>query len=170
MVVFKNDEIKLKGSLVQEKEKAKDFELVTSDLKRVSLSAFEGKVKILNIFPSIDTGVCEKSVIQFQERLKNFPNVSLIHISKDLPFAQSRFCQAKKFTNAITLSAFDSSFGEDYGLLIASGPLKGLLTRCVLILDEKNQIFYKELVYEITQEPNYGAVLENLENYLKPKG
>ncbi|MCH9632858.1 MAG: Thiol peroxidase [Chlamydiae bacterium] len=170
MVTFKDNNVELAGKRLYEKDIAVDFELCGSDLKRVSLNAYEGQIKILNIFPSLDTGVCEKSVIEFQNRLENFDNLILIHISKDLPFAQSRFCLAKELKSATTLSAFDSSFGKDYGLLIATGPLKGLLARCVLILDEHNQIIYEELVQEITQEPNYGAVIENLENYLKPKG
>lgn len=170
MVTFKGDEVKLVGNGFKEKEFAKDFELCGADLKRVSLSFFEGKVKVLNIFPSIDTGVCEASVIQFQKRLESFSDVYLIHISKDLPFAQKRLCLAKKLDHAVTLSAYDSDFGKDYGLQIENGPLKGLLARCVILLNEKNQVIYKELVSEITSEPNYGALLENLENYLKPKG
>lgn len=169
MVTFKSNEIELKGTPVHEKETAKDFELCASDLTQVSLNAYEGKIKILNIFPSLDTSVCEKSVLEFENRLDDFDNLVLIHISKDLPFAQKRFCQTKKLKYAVTLSAFNSSFGEDYGLLIQSGPLKGLLARCVIILNEHNKIIYKQLVHEITEEPNYGEVIENLENYLKPK-
>ena len=169
MVTFKDNPIELIGTTIQEKDQAENFELCGSDLKRIGLNAFEGKVKILNIFPSLDTGVCEKSIIEFQKRVAGFNEVVLIHISKDLPFAQSRFCQAKRQPSANTLSAFDSSFGEDYGLLIGSGPLKGLLARCVLILDSQNKIIYKELVREITQEPNYGAVIEFLETYLNPQ-
>ncbi len=169
MVTFKDNDVELVGDAFHEKDSAKDFELCTSDLERVSLCAFEGKIKIFNIFPSIDTGVCEKSVLEFQKRLEDFDNTTLIHISKDLPFAQSRFCLAKELKGATTLSAYDSNFGKDYGLLIGTGPLKGLLARCVLIVDEHNKIIYKELVHEITQEPNYGAVIENLENFLKPK-
>ena len=169
MVTFKENNVELCGKQLHEKDSAPDFELCEVDLKRVSLNAYEGQIKVLNIFPSIDTGVCEKSVIEFQNRLEDFDNLTLIHISKDLPFAQSRFCLAKELKSATALSAFDSCFGEDYGLLIGSGPLKGLLARCVLILDEHNQIIYKELVHEITQEPSYGAVIENLENYFKPK-
>lgn len=169
MVTFKGNPLELVGKTVEEKEQAKEFELCGSDLKRVSLNAFEGKIKIFNIFPSLDTGVCEKSVLEFQKRIADLDQVLLIHISKDLPFAQSRFCLAKELKSVVTLSAFDSSFGEDYGLLINNGPLKGLLARCVLILDAQNTILYKELVHEITQEPNYGAVIEFLENFLKPK-
>lgn len=169
MVTFKGDPIELEGEPLVDKKKVKDFELVSSDLKRVSLSSFEGKIKVLNIFPSIDTGVCEKSVLSFQEKLEHYSNAILIHISKDLPFAQSRFCLAKELKKAQTLSAFDSSFGQDYGLLIKTGPLKGLLARCVLLLNKNNELIYHELVREITNEPNYGALIENLENYLNPQ-
>ena len=169
MVTFKGNDVELIGDFPHEKDMAKDFELSSPDLKRVSLSSLEGQIKVFNIFPSLDTGVCEKSVLEFQKRLEDFDSVTLVHISKDLPFAQSRFCLAKELKSAKVLSAFDSTFGEDYGLLIGSGPLKGLLARAILILDEKNQIFYEELVSEISQEPSYGAVIENLENYLKPK-
>lgn len=169
MVTFKGDSIKLQGPALVDKQKVKDFELVASDLKKISLTAFEGKIKILNIFPSIDTGVCEKSVLSFQEKLEHYSEAILIHISKDLPFAQSRFCLAKELKKAQTLSAYDSSFGEDYGLLIKTGPLKGLLARCVLLINENNELIYHELVREITDEPNYGALIENLENYIKPQ-
>lgn len=164
MVTFKGEAIKVSGSGQKENQTAKDFELVAQDLKRVSLNSFEGKMKILNIFPSLDTGVCAKSVEEFQDRLKNFSDLVLIHISKDLPFAQGRFCASKGFKGAVTLSAFDSTFGKDYGLLIENGPLKGLLARCVILLDEHNKVLYQELVHEITQEPNYGALIEHLEN------
>lgn len=167
MVTFKADPIKLSGHGVHERKLAPDFELAGGDLKRVSLNAYEGKIKILNIFPSLDTGVCSKSVIEFQKRLSHFNNIVLLHISKDLPFAQSRFCTEHHLKSAVTLSAFDSSFAEDYGLKIMSGPLKGLLARCVIILDESNHVLYQELVPEITQEPNYGAAIEFLENNLK---
>ncbi len=172
MVTFKDSPVHLSGAQLQEKQQAPDFELRASDLTSVSLSVFEGSLKILNVFPSLDTGVCKQSVLIFEEKLEALlgQDVILIHISKDLPFAQSRFCSAHSLNKAVTLSAFDSSFGVDYGLLIEEGPLRGLLARAVFILDKNNQIIYKELVHEITQEPNYGKALENLENFLKPKG
>lgn len=167
MVSLNGEEVRLSGSLPQEKDKAPDFELVGCDLKRISLNAFEGKIKVINIFPSIDTQVCANSVRQFVEKLSNYPDIALINVSKDLPFAQERFIQGNKLQNAIMLSAFDSTFGQVYGLRLESGPLKGLLTRAVLVLDEKNTILYQEVVSEITSEPNYGSVLEVIDNYLK---
>lgn len=166
MVTLKNDPVKLIGVPLQAKQKAPDFELVDESLKRVSLSAFEGQIKIFNCVPSLDTDVCAKSFIEFQRRVAPFQNCSLLHISKDLPFAAKRFCESKQVKKALTLSCFDSSFGKDYGLEIVSGPLKGLLTRWVALVSPKNEIIYAELVAEITEEPNYGALIENLENYL----
>ncbi len=167
MVTLKGEEILLEGTFLEEGERTPEFELVTQKLERVSLNAFEGKVKILNIFPSIDTGVCAKSLKEFQERVSNSDDLVLLHISKDLPFAQSRFCLAEGQKEAQTLSAFDATFGEDYGLLIKNGPLKGLLARAVLLLDKHNKLLYSEVVHEISEEPNYGQLLENLENHLK---
>ncbi len=166
MVTLKHDPVQLVGKPVEVKQEAPNFELVDQDLKRVSLSAFEGQIKVLNCVPSLDTEVCAKSFIEFQRRIEPFPNCSLLHISKDLPFAAKRFCKAMKQNNARILSCFDSTFGKDYGIEIATGPLKGLLTRWVALLNQNNEIFYTQLVSEITQEPNYGAVIENLENYL----
>lgn len=168
MVTLKGEPISLDGKLIEEGQTAPDFELVNSKLERVSLSAFEGKLKILNIFPSVDTGVCALSLKKFQEKVLQFKEKDLVvlHISKDLPFAQSRFCLNEGQKDVQTLSAFDSSFGKDYGLLIETGPLKGLLSRCVIILDAHNKIQYVELVSDITQEPNYGQAFESLENYL----
>ncbi len=169
MVTLKGEEVLLEGTLPKENETVPEFELITQTLERVSLNAFEGKIKILNIFPSLDTGVCAKSLKEFQERVTNSADLVLLHISKDLPFAQSRFCLAEGQKGAETLSAFDATFGEDYGLLIKNGPLKGLLARAVILLDAQNKLLYHELVHEISEEPNYGLLLENLENNLKHK-
>lgn len=161
MVTFKGEQINLLKETLDEGQSAPDFELVEKDLKRISLSAFEGQVKILHCVPSFDTMVCAQSFKNLHTRLGDQPDISLLHISKDLPFAQERFCQANK-AKATFLSAFDSTFAQDYGLLIATGPLKGLLARCLYVLDAQNKILYKELVSEITQEPNYGALMEKL--------
>ncbi|MCH9633406.1 MAG: Thiol peroxidase [Chlamydiae bacterium] len=167
MVTLKGNELILKGNMPD--DQAPDFLLVNQKLERLSLSAFEGKIKVLNIFPSIDTQVCAHSIKEFQERITNSNDLVLLHISMDLPFAQKRFCLAEKQQEAHTLSAFDSSFGEDYGVLIENGPMKGLFARAVFILNAQNKMIYHELVSEISEEPNYGQALENLENYLKPK-
>lgn len=169
MVTLKGEFIYLEGTSLQVKQKSPDFELVTSNLDRVSLSAYEGKIKILNIFPSIDTEVCASSVNQFHERLQvyNQNRLVVLHISKDLPFAHKRFCTVQNQKTTITLSAFDSSFGKDFGVQISSGLLKGLLTRSVFLLDAQNVIQYIEIVSEISNQPNYGHVFEVLENYFK---
>jgi thiol peroxidase len=169
MVTLKGEFISLEGHPLQVKQSSPNFELVTSKLDRVSLNAYEGKIKILNVFPSIDTEVCATSVNQFHERLQvyNQNRIVVLHISKDLPFAHKRFCAAQNHSTAITLSAFDSSFGKDFGVQISSGLLKGLLTRSVFILDAQNVIQYIEIVSEITNPPNYGRVFEVLEHYFK---
>lgn len=161
MVVFKGDAIELLNQQLEVGAQAPDFELVDQSLNRFGLNAFEGKIKVLHCAPSFETPVCVKAFSQLQERFKDLKEIAVLHISKDLPFAQKRFCDSLK-EQATTLSAFDSSFAHDYGLYIANGPLKGLLGRCIFLLDAQNKIVYKDLVFEITQEPNYGALMEAL--------
>lgn len=142
---------------------APQFTLVKSDLSEVSLSDFKGKKVVLNIFPSLDTAVCAASVRQFNAELNKLQNTVVLCISKDLPFAHKRFCEVEGLANVITLAEFrDNSFSNAYGVLITDGPLKGLTARAVVVIDEKGQITYSELVPEIVQEPSYEAALKAL--------
>jgi len=161
-IKFKGNEIHTVGSLPEVGEKAKDFTLTTTDLADKSLSDFKGKNVILNIFPSINTGVCAASVRKFNEDAANLKNTVVLCISKDLPFAQSQFCGAEGIENVVMLSDFKTNFGEEYGVQIADGPLQGLLSRAVVVINDNGQIVYKEQVPEIAQEPNYDAALKAL--------
>lgn len=151
------------GNLPKTGSAAPSFTLVSQDLSEKGLHDFGSHYKILSCFPSVDTSVCATALKKFQKELEKQPNLTILHISKDLPFAQKRFCGAEGTPNAITLSAFRSGFGKDYGLEIVDGPLKGLLARAVILLSPDNQVLYTELVPEVTHEPNYSAVLEKLQ-------
>jgi len=142
---------------------ATDFQLVQNDLSIVSLSDFKGTKLVLNIFPSIDTGTCATSVRTFNAKATNLENTKVLCISRDLPFAQKRFCGAEGLENVLNLSDFNTgNFGKDYGLEIIDGPLLGLHSRAVLILDENGIVQYTEQVGEIADEPNYEAALASL--------
>ena len=160
-VTFKGQPMQTVGDLPQKGGQAKPFTLAKTDLSEANLEAYQGKKKLLNIFVSLDTSVCALSVEKFSQEAKNHPNTVVLNISMDLPFAHQRFCDSKKIC-AENLSAFRSSFGKEYGIEITNGPLKGLLARSVIVLDENNKIIYSELVPEITHEPNYKAALEAL--------
>jgi thiol peroxidase len=136
---------------------------VAKDLSDVALSQFAGKRKVLNIFPSIDTGVCAASVRKFNQLATEMDNTVVLCISADLPFAQSRFCGAEGLSNVITLSTLrNPDFLQNYGVGIAEGALKGLSARAVLVIDENDNVVFSELVNEITTEPDYTAALESL--------
>lgn len=167
-ITFKGKPIKTVGSLPKVGTTAPNFTLVRQDLSEAHLSDYSGKKKILNIFPSLDTKVCALSVKTFYEKLKNHPDVIVLDISKDLPFAQGRFCQAESLTRAEVLSAFRSTFARDYGLEIESGPLTGLCSRVVIVLDANNHVLYTEQVPEIAQEPDYNRALAALESQSAP--
>lgn len=160
---FKGNPIHTNGSLPQVGQKAPDFTLVKNDLSRASLSDYVGKKVVLNIFPSIDTGVCATSVRTFNEKASGLENTIVLCVSKDLPFASARFCGAEGISNVETLSDFDGgSFGVNYQVQMTDGPLKGLLARSVVALNEKGEVVYTELVDDIVNEPNYDAVLKAL--------
>lgn len=162
-VHFQGNQVPVAGHFPQAGEQAKPFNLVAKDLSDVSLSQYAGKRKVLNIFPSIDTGVCAASVRKFNERSGEADNTVVLCISADLPFAQSRFCGAENVNNVVTLSTLrGAEFIENYGVAIADGPLKGLTARAVVVLDENDKVLYSELVNEITEEPNYEAALAAL--------
>jgi thiol peroxidase len=144
--------------------KAKDFCLTDNKLQDHYLSNFPGKKVLLNIYPSIDTGVCAMSVRKFNEEASKLPNVAVLGISRDLPFALGRFCGAEGIEKLITLSELrNRDFGKDYGLEIVNGPMAGLLARAVIIIDESGKIAYTELVEDIVMEPNYQAALLKLQ-------
>lgn len=162
-VHFQGNPVPVAGHFPQAGEQAKSFTLVAKDLSDITLAYYAGKRKVLNIFPSIDTGVCAASVRKFNERSGDADNTVVLCISADLPFAQSRFCGAENINNVVTLSVMrGSEFKEDYGVAIADGPLKGLTARAVVILDENDTVLYSELVNEITTEPDYDAALAAL--------
>ncbi|MQP25807.1 thiol peroxidase [Flavobacterium sp. LMO8] len=148
------------GELPAVGSKATDFNLVKTDLGTATLADFAGSKVVLNIFPSIDTGTCATSVRKFNEKASALANTKVLCISRDLPFAQKRFCGAEGLENVINLSDFkDGSFGKNYGLEITDGPLAGLHSRVVVVLDENGTILHAEQVNEIADEPNYDAAL-----------
>lgn len=162
-VTLQGNPIQTNGSLPAVGHKAPDFKLVTGELADVSLAAFQGKRKILNIVPSLDTGVCATSTRKFNEKGGSLKNTVVLVISADLPFASSRFCVAEGIKNVTTLSLMRSNdFARDYGVLITTGPLAGITARAVVVLDENDKVLYTELVPEITQEPNYDKALAAL--------
>lgn len=162
-VTFKGDTVNTNGSLPKTGEKAPCFRLVKSDLSDLSCCDLKGKRIVLNIFPSLDTSVCATSVRRFNQMAAKMPNTVVLAVSKDLPFAQSRFCTVEGIDKVIPVSAFRSrEFCKDYGIEMTDGPLAGLLARAVVVIDDKFNIIYEELVPEITQEPNYEAVLNTL--------
>jgi thiol peroxidase len=151
------------GELPQIGSKALTFTLVKTDLGNASLADFTGSRIVLNIFPSIDTGTCATSVRKFNEKASGLTNTKVICISRDLPFAQKRFCGAEGLENVINLSDFkEGSFGKNYGLEITDGPLAGLHSRVIIVIDENGSILYTEQVSEIANEPNYEAALSVL--------
>lgn len=146
------------GNLPAVGSPAPAFTLTGADLGAVSSEQFRGKPVLLNIFPSVDTGVCATSVRTFNERAAG-SGLTVVCVSKDLPFALSRFCGAEGIENVTTASAFRDSFGEDYGLTITDGPMTGLLGRVVVVIGADGTVAYTELVGEIASEPDYDAAL-----------
>lgn len=148
------------GNLPQIGSKATDFSLIKTDLSAATLADFAGKKVVLNIFPSIDTGTCAQSVRTFNEKASQLDNTIVLCISRDLPFAQKRFCGAEGLENVVNLSDFKiGEFGKNYGLEITDGPLAGLHSRVVIVLDENGTVLHAEQVGEIANEPNYEAAL-----------
>ncbi len=152
--------IQTSGELPKVGTKAPDFALVKNDLSTVTLADFAGSRLVLNIFPSIDTGTCATSVRKFNEKASQLQNTKVLCISRDLPFAQKRFCGAEGIENAMSLSDFKTGrFGKDYGLEMIDGALNGLHSRVVIILNESGIVLYAEQVAEIADEPNYENAL-----------
>lgn len=154
--------VHIHGSLPTVGTKAPGFTLVGNDLSPIALADFAGSRLILNIFPSVDTGICATSVRTFNERAAGLENTKVLCISRDLPFAQARFCGAEGIENVTVASDFRTTFGETYGVTMINGPLEGLLARAVVVLDEKGNVTHSQLVPEIKQEPDYEAALAAL--------
>lgn len=151
------------GCLPELNSAAPDFKLTKNDLTETTLKDYLGKTIILNIFPSLDTPVCAVSVRTFNQKASNLKDSVVLCISKDLPFAQARFCGSEGLDNVVTLSDFRTGcFGKEYGITISNGPLAGLFARAVIILDKNGKVIYRELIEEVSQEPNYEAALKIL--------
>lgn len=162
-ITFKGNPIHTAGSLPSIGAQAPDFKLTRSDLADVSLKDFAGRRKLLNIVPSLDTGVCAASTRRFNQEAVRIPGAAILVVSCDLPFAQKRFCDAEGISNVTTLSELRARrFGEDYGVRMVDGPLAGLLSRAVVVLDEKDRVVYTEQVPEIASEPDYTRALAAL--------
>lgn len=159
-ITLKGNTIHTLGNLPAVGEEAPDFTLVKTDLSEGKLSDYKGKKVVLNIFPSLDTSTCAASVRRFNAEASNLENTVVLCISKDLPFAQARFCGAEGLDNVITLSDFRTGqFGKKYQVEITDGPLAGLESRAVVVVDEKGNVIYNQQVPEITDEPDYESAL-----------
>jgi thiol peroxidase len=162
-VTLGGNPIHTSGELPKTGSKAPDFKLVKTDLSMATLADFAGSKVVLNIFPSIDTGTCATSVRTFNAKASALANTKVLCISRDLPFAQKRFCGAEGLEDVINLSDFNTgSFGKDYGLEITDSVLAGLHSRVVIVLDENGIVKYAEQVPEIADEPNYESALAAL--------
>ncbi|MGV8844982.1 thiol peroxidase [Tessaracoccus sp.] len=161
-ITLKGSSVSTQGDLPDVGSKAIDFTLVGPDLQPVKLSDFAGRRVVLNIFPSVDTGVCANSVRTFNQRASELENTTVLCVSRDLPFAQARFCGAEGIEDVVVASDFRTTLGEDYGVTMIDGPMEGLLSRSVIVLDEHHVVTYTQQVPEITQEPDYDAALAAL--------
>lgn len=159
---FKGNAVQLDGTLIAKGNTAPQISLVKNDLSSFTLDDCKGKRVIMNIFPSIDTGVCATSVRKFNQFAASLPDTIVLCISRDLPFAQGRFCAAEGIENVMVLSDFrrTSTFGTDYGLQMADGPLAGLLARAVVVVAPDGKVSHVEVVPEITTEPDYEGALK----------
>ena len=162
-ITLKGSPVNTIGELPKIGESLKDFDLTKGDLSKATLADYKGKKLVLNIFPSLDTSTCAASVRHFNKDAANLKNVKVLCISKDLPFAQGRFCGAEGIENVETLSDYSTGkFGKDYGVEIVDSPLVALLSRAVIVADENGKVLYTEQVPEIVDEPNYDAALSAL--------
>jgi len=162
-ITLKGNTINTGGELPQKGSTAKDFALIATDLSTKTLEDYKGKKLVLNIFPSIDTGTCATSVRNFNKSAADLNDTVVLCISRDLPFAQNRFCGAEGIENVVMLSDFKTGqFSKDYGLNIIDGPLEGLCSRSVVIVNKEGKVVYREQVAETTEEPNYELALNSL--------
>jgi len=160
-VNLKGNPVQTSGNLPAVGSAAPDATLTGLDLQDKKLSSIPGK-RVLNIFPSLDTGVCATSVRTFNKRAAEKPGVTVVNISMDLPFAMKRFCATEGIERAVSYSAFRTDFADKFGVKIMQGGMAGLLSRAVVILDEQGKVVYTEQVPEITTEPNYDAAMAKL--------
>lgn len=162
-VLFKGAPAHTSGDLPKVGSTAPDFKLTNGDLKEVSLADFKGKKKLLSIAHSLDTGTCASATKRFNDFAKSRPDVVVLVVTADLPFAQSRFCTSEGVQNVITLSMMrDRKFADDYGVRLLDSPIAGLSARATLVLDENDKVLYAQLGPELTVEPNYDAALAAL--------
>jgi thiol peroxidase len=159
-VTWKGNPVHTSGELPAKGTQAPDFRLTRGNMEDVSLRSFVGQRKILTVNASFDTSVCQATARRFNEQAARLKNTVVLAISADLPFAQNRFCEAEGLSNVIPLSQMrNRDFGRDYGLLMVDGPMEGLLTRAVIVLDERDRVLHTELVPEGTTEPDYASAL-----------
>lgn len=163
-ITLQGNPINTVGELPEIGSNAPDFSLTNGDLEEVGLAAFSGKKKILSLVPSLDTGTCATSAKKFSEAAASLDDTVILNVSADLPFAQARFCESEGAANIIPLSSFRSSFGSDYGAEISDGPLRGLLSRAIIVLDADNKIVHTQQVPEIVDEPDYDSALAAANN------
>ncbi len=162
-ILFKGNPVETKGNLPEINSNAPDFSLTGNDLQEKTLKDFAGKNIILNIFPSIDTGTCAASVRKFNQLASSLQNTMVLCVSKDLPFAQKRFCGAEGIENVVTLSEYkNNNFSDNYGVIFTTGALQGLMSRSIVIINENGKVIYTEQVQETTEEPNYEKALEKI--------
>ncbi len=162
-ITLQGNPVEVAGDFPSVGSQAKPFSLVAKDLSDVTLASLAGQRKILNIFPSVDTGVCATSVRKFNAEASALNNTVVLCISADLPFAQARFCGAEGLDKVVTLSTMrGAAFLQDYGVAFATGPLVGLTARAVIVLDEQDKVLHSELVPEVAQEPDYATALAAL--------
>jgi thiol peroxidase len=162
-ITLKGNPFKTVGDLPAVGSDAPNFSVTKTDLSETTLADFKGKNLILNIFPSIDTGTCAASVRQFNKDATKLENTIVLSVSKDLPFAHSRFCEAEGIENVVTASEFrNTAFSDNFKVTIADGPLAGLLSRCIVVVNPEGKVIYTEQVPEIVDEPNYEKALAAL--------
>lgn len=160
MATFKGNAVTLTGKEVKVGDKAPKVDLVAGDLSLKSVGGASGKYQVINVVPSLDTGVCATQTRKFNEKAASLPNTEVFVVSLDLPFAQGRFCSTEGIKNVVALSDFrNKEFGNAYGVILADSPLQGLLTRAVFVVNPNGEVVHKEIVSEITTEPNYDAAL-----------
>ena len=162
-ITLQGNKMHTNGDLPAAGSSAPDFSLVNAELADVSLSTYQGKKKLLNIVPSLDTPTCALSIKKFNDAAKENTDTVFLMISADLPFAMSRFCQAEGTDNVVTLAMMRSrDFARDYGVLIEDGPLAGIAARAVIVIDENDQVIYSQLAFEVADEPDYESALAKL--------
>jgi len=159
-ITLKGNPFHTSGQLPEVGRPAPDFRLVNADLQDVSLGTYKGRIKVLNIVPSLDTAVCATSARKFNEKAGSVPNAAVLVVSADLPFAMKRFCTTEGLMNVIPLSMMRGrNFAKEYGTLIVDGPLEGISARAVVVVDSGGKVVYTQLVTEIGEEPDYDAAL-----------